>query len=471
MGRKKELELTFLGAAGTVTGSAHLLTVGDQELLVDCGLYQGRRQEAMHRNRHLPKKAVAAEAAILTHAHIDHCGNLPTLVRRGFHGAIHCTHATADLCAVMLRDAARIQQYDAEWLNTKYGDTEGWTPIEPLYTEADVQPVLDRLRPHAYGEPFSVLPGLEAHLVDAGHVLGSATAVTDVRLNGHRRRVVFSGDIGRRHLPILRDPQVPPHADYVVMESTYGARLHAAAEDMQAQLLEVIREAVARGGKIVVPSFALERTQEIVFALHRLHRQGKLPHMPVYVDSPLAVNLTEVFTKHEECYDAETLAFDARYGDPFGFDLLTFVESVEESRRLNSLRGPAMIISASGMCEAGRVLHHLRNTLEDPRNFVVIVGFQAQHTLGRRLAEGRRKVRLLGLEREVRAEVRVLDAFSAHADRNELLDWARACGPQVRRFFLVHGEADQSEPFARTLAAERLHAQVAKEGETVALEY
>jgi metallo-beta-lactamase family protein len=463
--------LTFLGAAGTVTGSMHRLDVGDRAYLVDCGLFQGRRGEANHRNRNLPRKAIETGTMLLTHAHIDHCGSIPTLVKRGFDGAIHCTGATAELCRAMLLDAARIQEHDAKWWNRKHQDDPDWEPIEPIYTEEDAERALERFVAHDYDEPFAPGPGVTATFLDAGHVLGSASVIVDVKLDGHQRRVAFSGDIGRRGLPILRDPAPPERPDYVVMETTYGNRLHADAETMQQQLLDAIETARARKGKIVIPSFALERTQEIVYALNQLRRAGRLEPIPVYVDSPLAVGLTEIFRRHPECYDVETVAFDDAHGDPFGFPTLTLVRSVEESKALNFEPGPMIIISASGMCEAGRVVHHLRNTIDDFKNMVLIVGYQAQHTLGRRLVERKRQVKILGVEREVNAEVRVLNAFSAHADRDELLWWAEQCGPQVRRFFLVHGDPDQSEAFAGHLSKAGRTAFVPEEGQAVDLEY
>lgn len=449
----------------------HLLEVREQSFLVDCGLYQGRRQDSNHRNRNMPRNAVGADAVLLTHAHIDHSGNLPSLVKRGFKGVIHATAATADLCRAMLRDAARIQVHDAKWWNRKHRDEPGWVDIEPLYDEEDAERALERFVPHEYDEAFELAPGVTARFIDAGHVLGSASAIVDVKLNGHRRRVAFSGDIGRRDLPILRDPIPPDLADYVVMETTYGNRLHADVVRMQDQLLEAVETVRARGGKIIIPSFALERTQEIVFALNRLRKADKLDPIPIYVDSPLAVGLTEAFRRHPECYDAETIAFDTAHGDPFDFPSLTLIRSVEESKQLNHTKGPMIIISASGMCEGGRIVHHLRNNVEEFNNMVVIVGYQAQHTLGRRIVERRKRVRIFGVERDLNAEVRVLNAFSAHADRDELLWWAESCGSQVRQFFLVHGDPDQSEAFATHLADHRLDSLVPKEGQTVDLEY
>jgi len=470
MSKLDNFHITFLGAAQTVTGSMHLLEVGGHGALVDCGLYQGRRKESVHRNRHLSRAAVGADAVLLTHAHIDHSGNLPRLVHSGFGGLIHCTAATADLCRYMLMDSARIQESDARWLNEKNADDPSWEPIEPLYTTEDAEAAIARLTPHPYGEPFEPFDRLTVRFIDAGHVLGSATVVADVRMNGHRRRVAFSGDIGRRNMPILKDPQPPEHADYVVMESTYGNRVHSPAAQMQDQLLDVIEGTRLRGGKVIIPSFALERTQEIVYALNQLRRSGRLAPIPIYVDSPLAVNLTAVFRAHHECFDPQTAGFDADHGDPFGFASLVMTTSLEESKALNDLHEPAVIISASGMCEAGRVVHHLRNNIEDERNTIVIVGYQAQHTLGRRLVERRPRVRIFGVERDVRAHVRVLNSFSAHADRDELRWWAGRCGTQVRKFFLVHGDPDQCEALAGHLAAQGQRGEVPSPGTRVALD-
>lgn len=471
MKRSERFRLTFLGAARTVTGSMHLLEVRDKGFLVDCGLYQGRRGDANHRNKHLPKVASEADALLLTHAHIDHSGSIPTLVKRGFSGPVHCTSATAELCNYMLRDSARIQVHDAKWWNRKHKDDPGWVPVEPIYDEEDAARALELFVTHEYDEEFELDEGVTARFIDAGHVLGSASVIVDVKLHAHRRRIAFSGDIGRRNLPILRDPVPPEHADYVVMETTYGDRMHASADAMQDQLLDAIETARERKGKIIIPSFALERTQEVVYALNQLRKSGRLEPIPVYVDSPLAVGLTGVFRKHPECYDDETIAFDQSHGDPFAFPLLKLVQSVEESKSLNACAGPMIIISASGMCEAGRVVHHLRNTMESYDNMIIIVGYQAQHTLGRRIVERRQRVKVLGVERSLVAEVRVLNAFSAHADRDELLWWAESCGSQVRQFFLVHGDLDQSEAFQGHLEGRRLKGVVPKEGETFDLEY
>ncbi len=471
MPKDKRFRLTFLGAAQTVTGSMHMLEVGERSLIVDCGMYQGRRKDSNHRNRNLPRRAVEADAVLLTHAHIDHSGNLPSLVKRGFRGPIHATSATGDLCDHMLRDSARIQVNDARWINKKRRKDPDWEPVEPLYDEKDAERALELFVPHEYEAPFELWPGVTVRYIDAGHVLGSSSILVDVKLNGHTRRIAFSGDIGRRNLPILRDPTPPERPDYVVMESTYGNRLHAAAEGMGDQLLDAIDTARERQGKIIIPSFSLERTQEIVFCLNRLLKAGRLRPLPIYVDSPLSTNLTQVFRRHPECYDAETAEFHSKHGDPFGFGMLTMITEVEDSKRLNTLKEPAIIISASGMCEGGRVVHHLRNSIEDSRNMVVIVGYQAQHTLGRRLVERRPQVRIFGVKRELKAEVRVLNAFSAHADRDELIWWAKACGRQVRRYFCVHGDTDQCEALAGHLQDNQMKTMVPAPGQTADLDY
>jgi metallo-beta-lactamase family protein len=446
------LSIRFIGAAREVTGSMHRLDTPGGSLLVDCGFYQGRREESFRRNRNLPKEATSADAVILTHAHIDHSGSLPTLVRGGWGGAIWATPATRDLCAYMLRDSARIQEADADWLNRKFGDSPDWTPIKPIYGEDDAIRAVARTISVPYGIPFTPIPGVTARFIDAGHILGSAEVVLDVALpGGGTRRVAFSGDLGRKGMPILRDPEYPDRPDYVVMESTYGGRVHGTISEVHDELARVVNETVRRKGKLVIPAFSLGRTQEIIFALNQLHIANRIPGIPVFVDSPLSVSVTEVFKLHPECYDDEVRAFIEKNGDPFSFQSLRYVMSREESMALNTLSEPAIIISASGMCESGRVLHHLRNTVEDERNTILIVGFQAQHTLGRRLVEHRPRVRIFGVERDLHATVVALNGLSAHGDRRDLEEYARRA-QGARRIFLVHGEPEQQEPLQASLA-------------------
>lgn len=463
------MRLTFLGAAQEVTGSMFLLELESGSILVDCGFFQGRRAESRQRNRTLPAQAVRADAAILTHAHIDHSGAIPTLVKSGFRGSVYATPATRDLCACMLRDSARIQAADAAYLNAKFADEPGFAKIEPVYDEEDVVSALQRFVGVPYHHSFQPLPGVTATLLDAGHILGSAEVVLDVDLGKHKRRLVFSGDLGRKGLPIIRDPEFPPSpVDYVVLESTYGDRVHANVEEMHSELGRVIRETVARGGKVIVPAFAVGRTQELLYSLAILTQRGQLPSIPILIDSPLALNVTEVFKLHPECFDVETRAL--LEGDGRLFDgAVRFVSSRAESIALNGLVGPAMIIAASGMAEAGRILHHLRVHVEDERNTILVVGFMAQHTLGRRLVERRPRVKIWGVERDLRARVEVLNSFSAHADKNGLMDFARACGAETRRIFLVHGEPDQQAPLSEALRGEGFRVEAPARGQSVEL--
>jgi metallo-beta-lactamase family protein len=428
-----------------------LLETEAGNLLVDCGLFQGRRQESFEKNRKLPSPVYRANAACLTHAHIDHSGALPSLVKSGWDGPIFTTPATGDLCGYMLRDAAYIQESDTGWLNRKHRDDPHWVDLEPLYTQADALQALKQLVTYHYWRSFEPMPGMRVVLSDAGHVLGSASVLVEAE----GKRVLFSGDIGRRNIPILRDPEVPANADFVVMESTYGDREHAPIEESRHELGRIIRETAARNGKIIIPSFALERTQEVVYAIHRLLQDDLIPDIPIYVDSPLAVNLTQVFRIHPECYDEDVLAWLAEHGDPWGFESVRYTTTKEESMALNTAEGPMVIISASGMCEAGRILHHLRNSIGSRNNTVVIVGFQAEHTLGRRLVERRSQVRIFGVKQEVHARVEVLNGFSAHADRTGLLDFARLAGDDVEQYFLVHGEPPAQQALAEELRRRR----------------
>ena len=464
------LRLRFLGAAREVTGSLLLVEVSRGTLVIDCGMFQGRREESRQRNRQLPPEVVQADAAILTHAHIDHSGNFPTLVKSGFGGSIYTTPATLDLCSYLLRDCARIQASDAAYLNRKFGDDPDWAPIVPLYDEEDVLRALDRFVTLPYHRAFEPIPDVRATFLNAGHILGSAQVVLDIEENGERRRLVVSGDLGRNGLPIIRDPEPPQRpVDYLVMESTYGNRLHETIGQMQDDLERVIKDTVRRGGKIIVPAFAVGRTQELLYVLHHLSKAGRIPPIPIFIDSPLAIDVTAVFRAHSDYFDAETKAFLDEHGDVFSFEGVKYMRTPEESMEINRYAGAAVIISASGMAEAGRVLHHLRNHVGDERSTILIVGFMAQHTLGRRLVERRRRVKIWGVERDLRARVEVLNAFSAHADRHDLLAYVEACG-DVRRVFLVHGEPDQQEPLCATLMQRGRVVDVPERGAVVALE-
>ncbi|MCA9866449.1 MAG: MBL fold metallo-hydrolase [Anaerolineae bacterium] len=452
------MEITFFGAARTVTGSQHLIDVNGYRILLDCGLYQGPRQESKDRNRHLPFDAASVDVLILSHAHIDHSGNIPNLVKSGFTGDIISTFATRDLCNIMLRDSAKIQEMDVEYLNKKRRRSD-LPPLEPIYTMADALDSLKLFIGIGYERPYNVAPGITLTFYDAGHILGSALVALDIEDKaGATQRLVFSGDLGRVNRPILNDPTFLDKADILLLESTYGNREHPEDEDTDHMLEDIIRDTVKQGGKVIVPAFAVGRTQELVYRLNNMVERGDLPRdLAVYVDSPLAIDATSIFRAHPEVYDEETaeVLMTDRDHDPFGFRLMHYTRSVEESKALNFVKSPAVIISASGMAEAGRILHHLKNNVEDGRNTVLITGFQAPNTLGRRIVEGRKRIKIFGEDYDVRARVTSLTGMSGHADRSELVAWAGHFEPPPRRTFLVHGEPD-----AAFALAERLRTQL-----------
>ncbi|MBI1790473.1 MAG: MBL fold metallo-hydrolase [Acidobacteria bacterium] len=450
------MKLTFWGAAQTVTGSMHLVETGGARFLLDGGLYQGRRKEAEDRNRNLPFKAGSIQAVILSHAHIDHSGNLPTLVKHGFSGPIYSTPASIDLCGAMLRDTAHIQEKDAEFVNKRRHKREqDGEPVEPLYTMEDAERTLPLFQPVPYHQEKAVGEQLRYTAYDAGHMLGSSA----VALQSGGVRLIFSGDVGRKNLPVIRDPEPMPTADYLIMESTYGDRFHKDEGRVADKLAGIINRTCARGGKIIVPAFAVGRTQQLVLVLHELAKQERIPGIPIFVDSPLAVNVTEVYRQHADYFDAETREYLLRGEDPFGFTRLTYIRDVKESMKLNDLRGPFMVISASGMCEAGRILHHLRNHVGDPRNTILITGFQGADTLGRKLVDKWPEVKIFGEPMRVKAEVATLSELSGHADQGELLEWMRPIAPNLKRVFLVHGEPNQQAALAKAIE-ERYHIPV-----------
>ena len=456
------MEIEFIGAAQTVTGSMHLVRTRHGAVLLDCGLYQGRRREAYERNRNFPVPVRELSAVVLSHAHIDHSGAIPMLAKHGYRGPIFATPATRDLCTVMLRDAAAIQAQDTRYLQ-RQNEREGRDDdvLDPLYDDDDVVSAIERFVSVGYHQRLPIGPGMWVTFYDAGHVLGSAITALDVEEDGKTRRIVFTGDLGRHERPILRDPEIAEGADVLITESTYGDRLHDSMERMDEDLASVVNRTVKRGGKLFIPSFALERAQEVIFHLKKLRREDKIPRVPVYVDSPLTVRITDVFKLHPECFDQESRAL-LREDSPFEFDSLRYVEDKEASKEVTAKNEPAIVISASGMCEAGRILHHLKGGIEDPKNTVMIVGYQAQHTLGRRLVEGRARVRIFGVERERRADVVVLNGFSAHADQQDLLAHARKTrerGP-LKQVILVHGDP-KPQGVLRGLLRDAGHADVA----------
>jgi metallo-beta-lactamase family protein len=436
------LKVVFHGAARTVTGSRHLVHVNGHQLLLDCGFFQGRRKDTYQRNLHFTFDPPSVDAVVLSHAHMDHSGNLPNLVRQGFEGRIHAHVATSHLTDFMLLDSGHIQESDADFLNRRRA-TRGGDPAIPLYTMSDARRTTERLQSHDYEQVFEPVPGARVHLVDAGHILGSAGVIVDLEEKGRSTRLMFSGDIGRRDLPLLRDPVLPADVDVLIMECTYGDRLHDPPAKAYDALLAAIRRTVERGGKVIIPSFAVGRAQTLVYYVHQMRERGELPPLPVYVDSPLAIDITSVFREHPDSFDDETRAFVAsdRHRTAFGFDMLTYTRSVEESKAINNRPGPMIVISASGMAESGRILHHLRNNIGDSRNTVLITSWMAPDTLGRRLAEGEKVVRIFGEPQEVRAEVIAIDGLSGHGGQDFLVEYARAVRGRVQRICLVHGEA------------------------------
>jgi metallo-beta-lactamase family protein len=444
------IKIAFDGAARDVTGSRHLITVNQHQLLLDCGLYQGRRKETYDRNLNFPFDPALLEALILSHAHIDHIGNIPNLVKKGFKGDIHCTMATADLVNIMLMDSAHIQENDALFVNKirkKHNESE----ISPLYTRADVAPALDLIVSHGYNRSFIPVEGVRCTFREAGHILGSAITVMDVNDSGRQLSVCYTGDLGRPGLPIIRDPFVVVDSDVLIIESTYGNRLHSDIKIVDDKLADVINKTVARKGKIIVPSFALERTQEIVYALNRLRQSHKIPDFPIYVDSPLATDATDIFRLHPECFDSDLNEFIRTVDDPFGFRHLHYTRTTEESKMLNAVEGPIMIIAGSGMAENGRVLHHLKNNIGDPKNTVMIVGWQAANTLGRKITEKWPQVPIFGELHDLKCEVVVFDEFSSHADQKDLMNWILQGKDRWQKIFVVHGEEETSLAFAKDL--------------------
>jgi len=452
------MKITFHGAARTVTGSQHLLEINGRKIMLDCGLYQGKRKEAFERNRSEFCQGKKIDTLILSHAHIDHSGRIPCLVRNGFRGDIICTSATRDLCAVMLMDSAFIQEKDVEFVNKRRRKNRQM-PFEPLYTQEDVARSMAQFVGLNYNRRHQLFPGVHLTLMDAGHMLGSAHVILDIddQETGKTRRLVFSGDIGRPGIPIIRDPvPLTAGADILIMESTYGNRTHPPYLETENELERIVNQTVQRGGTLLIPAFAVGRTQQLVYSLHKLHSSGSIPELPIFVDSPLATRTTDIFKLHPEVYDAEIRAFILadNNSNPFGFDKLQYTQSVEQSKALNERKGPMIIISASGMMEGGRILHHLRSRIEDPRNTILITGWQAPNTLGRRIVEKEQTVRIFGDEFQMKAHVEVQTGFSGHADHDGLMDFVRVMEKRPEQTFIVHGEEEASQNLANDLRTE-----------------
>lgn len=457
------MKVEFWGAAQTVTGSMHMVHHNGKKTLLDCGLYQGRRKIAFQKNRNLPFDAKSVDAVILSHAHIDHSGNLPSLIKAGYRGPIYSTSATRDLAAIMLLDSAKIQKYDVKYVNKKRAK-KGQTPFEPLYRLDDAVQTLRQFRTVEYDYGFDPLPGVECRFHVAGHMLGAATIelVLDSESGDKTpNRLVFSGDIGREKMPILRDPVTVEGANYVIMEATYGDRRHPKGGDAKKTLKEAAHSTYDAGGKLIIPAFSVGRTQEIVYRLNQLAEAGELPSMKVYIDSPLAVNATDIFRDHVECFDDEMIEaiLSEEDEDPLSFSGATYIRSSEASKALNFVKEPCVIISASGMCEAGRILHHLKNNIEKENTMILFAGYQAPHTLGRILLDQSKDVvNIYGQPYKVKAQVCKLQGSSGHADKTELLDWAKTTSKQgdLRQVALVHCEMDGAEPFKTILERNKI---------------
>jgi metallo-beta-lactamase family protein len=451
--------IRYYGATRTTTGSMYLIETNGQQVLLECGLFQGRRDESIERNRKFPFDPGKVSAAVVSHAHIDHVGNFPNLCRQGFAGNIYATFATRDLAAIMLEDSAEIQKDDAVFVS-KNRAKKGLPPVEPLYTAADVERTIKQFVAFNYDRPMTVANGITVTFRDAGHILGSAQVVFDVQENGRKFRFLFSGDVGRGNDEILRNPEQVENVDFLQVESTYGGREHSEKPATMEHLVKLLNDAFARKGKVIVPAFSVGRTQQMVFVLHQLTLAGRIPRVPFFVDSPLSVNATEVFRLHPECFNEATYTFLREKANPFGMENLTYIRELAHSMKLNDLQDPAIIISASGMAEAGRIRHHLKNNIGDSRNLVLFIGYCAEHTLGAAIRSGRSPVSIFGEPYEVRAQVAAIDAFSGHADRNELRRYVEGHSGNIKKIAVIHGEEDQALAFGETLRGMKPDAEV-----------
>lgn len=464
------MQLTSFGAAGEVTGSKHIITVGNKKILLDCGMFQGHRDRKGYTNERLPFDARTIDAVVLSHGHLDHCGSLPTLVKQGFKGRIYATSATRDVAELIMKDSAKIQTQDAEYHNRHLD--EGQRPVAPLYTDEDVEAVMPHFEVVEYGQ--CKIPDIgELCFYNSGHILGSSTVHVSLTEAGRTVRVAYTGDLGKPIMPILNGPEKLPATDVLICESTYGNRHHEAIPQSEEKLARIIKETIARKSKIFVPAFALGRMQTLIYTLHRMTDQGVIPRIPIYVDSPLAVDMTRVFENHPECFDEETKTLFTSHGDdPFGFRNLHFVSSVDESKRLNATKGPLMILATSGMGEAGRILHHFMNGLDDPKNTVLVVGYMAEGTLGRAILEGAKTVHIFNRRIPVRARVEKLNAYSAHADEGELVEYM-AQTPELKKVFLVHGDPEARNGLASAVRARLPQCEVLlpTPGESLSLEF
>jgi len=447
------IRIKFCGGVRTVTGSRHLVSTDRSQVLLDCGLFHGHREEYYMVNSRFSFNPAKLNSLILSHAHIDHSGNIPTLIKRGFRSKIYATSATRDLCRLMLPDSGKIQEEDIKFLN-KINQSLNLPSRKPLYTLKEAEATLKYFRSAYYQRRIKVAKDIYCTFFDAGHILGSAVVLLEIREGGKVIRLGYIVDLGRPHLPLLNDPTYIPDLDYMIIESTYGNRYHPSIKEAKEKLMVSINRTLARGGKVIIPSFALERTQEVLYFLKALIKERKLPRIPIYVDSPLAINITEVFRQHEDYLDKQTCRLIQRGIDPFPVEEITYVRRINESKELNRQTSPMIIIAGSGMCESGRILHHLKNNIEDEKNTVLVVGYMAENTLGKRIVERSPTVKIFGEEYKLNAEVVVINAFSGHADKNGLVDYikhADGTGRLLKNVFVVHGDLDQSEALRQSL--------------------
>ncbi len=453
------MKIHFFGATRTTTGSMYLFEVNGKRLLLECGLFQGRREESILRNCCFPFDPRQVDAVVLSHAHMDHAGNLPNLVKQGYNGNIHCTFATRDLCSILAVDSAHIQIDDAAFVS-KQRAKKKLPPVEPLYTIADAEKTIHQFVAVGYARPFQVVDGVTVTFRDAGHILGSAQVVLDIQEGGRQFRYLFSGDVGRGNDEILRDPEPVENVDYLQIESTYGGREHSVRTDADETVGRLVLETLRQNGQVIIPAFSVGRTQQIVYVLHQLTLAGKLPRVPIFVDSPLSVNATEIYRLHPECFNDTINQFLHEKENPFGMENLTYIRELANSIKLNDLKEPAIIISASGMCEAGRIRHHLKNHIGDPKNLILFIGFCAEHTLGAQIVAGANPVNIFGEPYPVRAKIVSLDTYSGHADKNELKSYVEKMSGSFKKIFCIHGEEEQCLAHAETLRRMKPKAEV-----------
>lgn len=461
------VSVKFLGGVKTVTGSSHLILTKKSRVLLDAGLFHGHRDEAYVINTTFHYNPRQLDALVLSHAHIDHCGNIPLLIQKGMRCRIYATSATRDLAKLMLEDAGKIQEEDIRYVN-KVNKRLGLPLRKPLYTKKEALKAGKRFRAISYEERFCLARDIFVTLMDAGHILGSSIVVLDIKDAPQNLRLAYAVDLGRKDLPLLNSPAIPKDIDYLILESTYGGRFHAPIQEAKGRLKDAVNRTISRKGKVIIPSFILERTQEVIYFLNELLKEKAIPSVPIYVDSPLATDVTDLFKYHLAYLDSQTRQAISRGESPFEFLNLKFIRQQEESKALNNDRRPMIIIAGSGMCEAGRVLHHLQNNIEDTRNTILIVGYMAKDTLGKRIVEKMRFVRIFGVEYELNAEVTVINAFSGHADHNELCDFVRATRPK-KGIFLVHGDIEQSEALSAALSAQGMAVRIPEKGAEVLL--